>query len=94
LDAESAIALVPKVAYSGEVMKTNLRSSAAHAQDSFASGDNSRLSPKLKELQGSFALEGIEISDERMLKYAAEFADAEKRGEIAEEIERAIKEIR
>jgi hypothetical protein len=71
-------------------MKTN-RSSNFSAENVAA---DSSLSPKLKELQGSFALEGIVISDEQMLKYSADFREAEARGKAAAEIERAIKEIR
>ena len=49
------------------------------------------LTPKLKELQGSFAIEGIEIPDDRLLQYAAEFEEAKKQGRVRAEIEAAIR---
>ena len=48
------------------------------------------LPPLLKEMQGSFALEGFQISDDRMLSYAAEFSELEKNGVIRERILRAM----
>jgi len=75
-------------------MKTNTATSYLPNKTSSSVDGTSSLPCKLKEIQGSFALEGINISDERMLKYAAEFAEAEKSGEINAEIERAIKGIR
>jgi hypothetical protein len=51
------------------------------------------LALKLKEIQGSFSIEGIDIPDDRMLKYAAEFDEADDRGDIRRRIEHAIKRM-
>jgi hypothetical protein len=48
------------------------------------------LSPRLRELQGSFALEGIQISDERLLEYAHEFDAMKNSGEVRERILKAL----
>ena len=48
------------------------------------------LSARLRELQGSFALEGIEISDERLLEYAHEFDAMKNSGEVRERLLKAL----
>jgi hypothetical protein len=50
----------------------------------------SALPPLLREMQNSFAIEGIIISDDRMREYAADFADLEQKGVIRERILRAM----
>jgi hypothetical protein len=43
----------------------------------------------LRELKGTLSLEGIEVSEERLAQFAAEYEDASKRGEVDVLIERA-----
>jgi hypothetical protein len=56
-------------------------------------GPTKQLSPELKELQGSFKIEGIEIPDERVLEYEAEFQRSKKSGQARADIERAIRRV-
>jgi hypothetical protein len=53
----------------------------------------SSMTPLLKEIRGSMALEGLDVSDERMVTYAAEFERAKQRGEVDKLIDETIREV-
>jgi hypothetical protein len=57
---------------------------------SFRSTTPSSINPELlTEIKGTLAIEGIAISNERLMEFAAEYESAKERGVIDELLERA-----
>jgi hypothetical protein len=67
-----------------------MKSNVELAQTATPCASSSKLPSNLKEIQGSFALEGIHISDERMLKYGTEVEAMRKSGEARRKILQAL----
>ena len=63
-------------------MKSPAENSVAVEEVSTMATVNAKtLSPLLKEIQGSFEIEGIHIPDERLMEYATEFEELKRNGD-------------